>query len=71
VVYFGEDDSIIKKALLRTEVGIKEINPGAFVCYCVDIFKVNLHQKKLKYWLLKIQKNMYLAQQETLLVVVA
>jgi hypothetical protein len=48
VVYFGEDDSIIKKALLRTEVGIKEINPDALVCYCFGIFKVESSSKEIK-----------------------
>ncbi len=38
VVYFGEDDSVIKKSALRGLVGIKETeNDDALACYCFDI----------------------------------
>lgn len=37
VVYFGEDDSIIKKSGLRTSVGIKENSPEALICYCFGV----------------------------------
>ena len=37
VVYFGEDDSIIKKSQLRTQVGIKESSPQALLCYCFGV----------------------------------
>ncbi len=37
VVYFGEDDSIIKKSELRTIVGIKDEKPDALACYCFGV----------------------------------
>ncbi len=37
VVYFGEDNSVIEKALLRTQVGIKEQSENAQVCYCFGV----------------------------------
>lgn len=39
VVYFGEDNSIITKSELRTEVGVKEKSDEALVCYCYGITK--------------------------------
>jgi hypothetical protein len=39
VVYFGEDDSVIEKAALRTEVGAKDKSENALVCYCYGITK--------------------------------
>lgn len=40
VVYFGEDNSVIEKASLRTEVGVKEKTENALVCYCFGITKL-------------------------------
>ena len=37
VVYFGQDDSIIKKSELRTTVGINEMSDDALVCYCFGV----------------------------------
>ncbi len=37
VVYFCEDESIIPKSDLRTEVGIKESSPERAVCYCFGV----------------------------------
>jgi len=37
VVYFGEDDSVITKSQLRTQVGIKENDADALICYCFGI----------------------------------
>lgn len=37
VVYFGQDNSIIKKSELRTIVGIKEQSDTFLVCYCFGI----------------------------------
>jgi hypothetical protein len=39
VVYFGQDNSVIEKALLRTEVGIKEKSEQALICYCFGVTK--------------------------------
>jgi len=39
VVYFGQDDSVIKKSELRTTVGVKEKSQNSLVCYCFGISK--------------------------------
>ena len=37
VVYFGQDDSVIKKSGLRTVVGVKEKSGTFPICYCFGI----------------------------------
>ena len=37
VVYFGQDGSQIRRADLRTPVGVKEDSPDAMVCYCFGV----------------------------------
>lgn len=37
IVYFGEDDSVIKTSALRTLVGIKEKSSNSLLCYCYGI----------------------------------
>lgn len=37
VVYFGKDESLIKKSELRSQVGVKETAPTRKLCYCFDI----------------------------------
>lgn len=37
VVYFGEDGSIIDRAALRADVGVKQKSDNALVCYCYSI----------------------------------
>lgn len=37
VIYFAEDDSVIKQSELRSKVGIKENDHHALVCYCFNI----------------------------------
>ena len=39
VVYFGQDNSVIKKNELRTTVGIKEKSDNSPLCYCFDVTK--------------------------------
>jgi len=39
VVYFGFNNSMIKKDQLRTRVGIKETAKDALVCYCFGVTK--------------------------------
>lgn len=39
VVYFAEDNSVIKQSQLRTEVGIKQDSADATLCYCFGISK--------------------------------
>ena len=38
-VYFGLDDSVITKSELRTQVGIKEKDEEALICYCFGVSK--------------------------------
>ncbi len=37
VVYFGEDNSVIVKDDLRTQVGQKESSPSRTLCYCFGV----------------------------------
>ena len=37
VVYFGQDNMVISKSELRTNVGIKAKDPGRMVCYCFGV----------------------------------
>lgn len=37
VVYFGQDNSIITKSSVRTEVGVKERSENSLVCYCYGV----------------------------------
>lgn len=37
VVYFGQDDSIISKSELRTQVGSKQQSPDRILCYCFGV----------------------------------
>lgn len=59
VVYFGEDDSVIKKSELRTLVGIKEpTRQDALVCYCLDITKAQaINTIDLKQYVIDKTKN--------------
>ena len=41
VVYFGDDDSTIAKAQLRTVVGVKETSYDAPACYCFGVSKAD------------------------------
>lgn len=37
VVYFGEDNSIINKSEIRSQVGIKNLSGEALICYCFGV----------------------------------
>ena len=39
VVYFGSDDSAIRKDQLRTKVGVKETSDEVLICYCFGVSK--------------------------------
>lgn len=39
VVYFGDDNSTIKKTSIRTKIGIKDNSEDALVCYCFGVSK--------------------------------
>jgi YHS domain-containing protein len=46
VVYFGQDNSVISKKELRTEIGIKETAPSRTVCYCFGVSYSTAAQNK-------------------------
>ena len=37
VVYFGQDDSVIEKSAVRTNIGIKDKSDNALICYCFGV----------------------------------
>jgi hypothetical protein len=37
VVYFGQDQSVIRRSALRTKVGLKDASPERPVCYCFGV----------------------------------
>ncbi|HEY6094307.1 MAG TPA: hypothetical protein VIU93_05065 [Gallionellaceae bacterium] len=41
IVYFGDDGSIIRKAQLRTVVGVKETADSAPLCYCFGVSRAD------------------------------
>jgi len=45
VVYFSEDNSIIKKENVRTTIGIKEESEEALICYCFGVSKKHAKEK--------------------------
>ena len=57
VVYFGEDDSIIKKASLRTEVGVKENKTNSLICYCFGVSKAASLSEEIKEFVIKSTKD--------------
>jgi len=44
VVYFADDDSVILKSQLRTEMGIKTKSRSALLCYCFGVTKIDAQQ---------------------------
>ncbi len=57
VVYFGEDDSIITKSSLRTEIGIKENKANSIVCYCFGVTKSASTSQAIKDFVIKKTKE--------------
>lgn len=41
LVYFGDDDSVVLKSQLRTQVGIKEASADTLLCYCFGVSKAD------------------------------
>ena len=39
VVYYGYDNSTIRKDQLRTKIGVKETSHNALICYCFGVTK--------------------------------
>ena len=57
VVYFGEDNSIINKSSLRTEVGIKENKTNSLICYCFGVSKSASTSQHIKEFVIKNTKD--------------
>jgi len=58
VVYFGVDNSIVKKEQLRTIVGIKVPAEDALICYCFGVSKAQAKtNNQAKAFVLKQTKN--------------
>lgn len=57
VVYFGEDNSVIEKSLLRTRVGIKEQSENALVCYCFGVTRTEATTPEAKAFVLHETKE--------------
>ena len=59
VIYFTEDNSIIRQAVLRTQVGIKSPKElQSLICYCFDIsYKEALKNKTLMQYVIDKTKN--------------
>lgn len=41
VVYFGADDCIITKEMVRTPIGVKEKSDDSLICYCFDVTRAD------------------------------
>ena len=37
VIYFGQDNSVIRKDQLRTIVGVKDVSDDSLICYCFGV----------------------------------
>ena len=57
VVYFGEDDSIIKKSSLRTEVGVKEKTDSSLICYCFGVSRAESKSQQIKEFVIQKTKD--------------
>ena len=58
VVYFGQDDSILMKQDLRTNVGIKQKTKESLVCYCFGVDRQEAATNKAaKAFVIKNTKN--------------
>ena len=57
MVYFGEDDSVITKDSLRTDVGIKENRADSMICYCFGVTKAAATNPSIKEFVVKKTKE--------------
>ncbi len=58
VVYFAEDNSVIKQADLRTELGIKSQSERALICYCFGVSKHQaINDPSIKDFVVKLTKD--------------
>lgn len=58
VVYFSNNDNILKKTDIRTRIGIKEQDGNALICYCFGVDKEGAAaHKKAKYFVIAQTKE--------------
>jgi len=58
IVYFGIDNSTIRKSMLRHKVGIKETSMDTLICYCFDVTKADAEtHKDAKKFVIEQTKN--------------
>jgi len=58
VAYFGNDDTVINKPMLRTKVGIKEITEDTLICYCFGVTRAEAASNpKTKKFIIEQTKN--------------
>lgn len=58
VVYFGLDNTVITKSMLRTRVGTKETSDDALICYCFGVTKAQARSnKQVKAFVVEQTKN--------------
>lgn len=58
VVYFGLDNTIITKPMLRTKVGIKESADDTLICYCFGVTKADaISNKQVQPFVVEQTKN--------------
>lgn len=56
VVYFSNDDSVITRSQLRTEVGIKSESADALTCYCFGVAKSQASKAEIKNYVIEQTK---------------
>jgi hypothetical protein len=57
IVYFSNDDSVIAKSVLRTQVGIKTRLPEAMLCYCYGVTLADFNEEpSIKDYIIKQTK---------------
>lgn len=62
VVYFGQDDSVINKSSVRTEIGLKEKSGDALVCYCYGVTKAEAKTNPcIRHFIIEETKQQYCA----------
>jgi len=58
VVYFGHDNSVIRKDHLRTKLGIKETSDDALICFCFGVSKAEAKSNEsIKTFVIEQTKN--------------
>ena len=57
VVYFSDDDIVITKSRLRTEVGVKSTSEDSLTCYCFGVTKSQASNPDIKQYVIEQTKQ--------------